>query len=246
MPPSPFLGAIKEIAEFLGKKLDKVLAAVKDIKAPTLNTQPIVSAIERLPSKMKDPAIMVSVDTSEMEAELKRTTKELAKLKNPEMKGVENLLGSLLTGISQMKSAYDAHMGTLLTAVQSLQLTIPETIKLDDMQVRTLTPRMPTTNQPLVPRNVTVANVALTANTEGSYKFPRGTVSYELRVRETNLPLLVSYTTGKLPTSGDGLSYFTVPAYYITTNSGLDWGATTLYMQTASNSTVEVISYQAV
>lgn len=90
-----------------------------------------------------------------------------------------------------------------------------------------------------------VANTTMTsANTEYSYTFPNGTVGWSVRLRADDIPLLISFETGKLPTSGDGSAYFTVPAYYIAEREGIDWSNKTIYLQAGTASqTAEFIVY---
>lgn len=100
----------------------------------------------------------------------------------------------------------------------------------------------------ILAKSVSVANVTMTsANTEYSYSFPSGTLGFEVRLRDTDQPLLIAYATGKLPTSGDGSAYFTVPAYYIQSpNTGVSWTGKTIYLQAGAASQVaEFVVYKA-
>lgn len=175
-----------------------------------------------------------------------------------DMSPVTRSLGELKAALSDLSSTVRASdnkstLNELLAAIKALKLTVPSTVKLDEQQFRALRSSGSSTtvvsggSEQLSARNITVANVALsTANTEGSYTFPSNTVGFELRTRDTDVPLLVAYTTGKLPISGDGLAYFTVPAYFIEKTVGLDWSGKTIFFQTGSASqTVEILVYHA-
>lgn len=137
----------------------------------------------------------------------------------------------------------------LLEAIKALKLDIPKTIKLDDTQFRALSNvgRGGGGGQLTASGTPVVANVAMTtADTEYSYTFPANTVGFQLRTRDVDVPLLVAFAAGKLPTSGDGSAYFTVPAYFVEKTPGVEWSGKTIYVQTGSASQVlEIINYVA-
>lgn len=146
--------------------------------------------------------------------------------------------------LSQLQDSFSE----LSRSVAKIKLTVPTTFKLDEMQVRAMSSGgVTTTGGVLAARNVTLTNVALTtANTQYTHTFGANVVSWQIRVRDTDVPLLVAFTTGKLPTSGDGAAYFTVPAYYIQETNGVDWSGKKIYLQTGSASQVaEIIEYRA-
>ena len=255
-------GALKFIEKRMDKSTNAITGAIENISGTlgkNVDTQSRVLAqalqkIEKATDRMNEPTFDVEVDMSPLVSELKSVSKTLgviSKNKSPEIKNVEATLKLILTAIKE-SSASDVK-----TELQELRKVMKgiktyETIKLDDAQIKALMASgqqgsIVTGGGVLSARNVTVDNTTITdADTEYSYTFPKNTVSWELRVRNTDIPLLVSYTTGKLPTSGDGTAYFTVPAYYIQQNTGLDWGGKTIYVQSETASQVlEVIAYRA-
>jgi hypothetical protein len=158
---------------------------------------------------------------------------------NVSLETVENRL-------SMLQASFDI----LAARMAALKFEVPSTFKIDAMQMRALSSSQKgivTTGGVMAARNVAVINVALdTANTEYTHTFGSNVVSWQLRVRDTDVPVLAAHMAGKLPTSGDGTAYFTVPAYYIQSNDGLDWSGKKLYLQTGSASQVaEIIEYRA-
>ncbi len=240
MPPSPFLKAIRETAEYLGKKLDKVLAAVKDIKVPPPDNRAVVGAINRLGEKIKEPSFTVSVDTTLLEDEVQQQTKALKSLKFPDNKGVETMLSNILVGQNSIVKALTQLSTDIKGAFSSINLKVPDTIKLDDMQVRAISSsRMPLNPAPLAPRTTNVRNVAMaSANTEYSITLSAGTTGYFIKLRAQNVQLLLATATGKLPTSGDGTAYFSVAQNGYLSPMGMDVGGKTLYLQAGSASQV--------
>lgn len=243
---------MKELAVFLGTKLDKVLAAIKAIEAPKpTDLHPLAQAINKLGEHIKHNAatVDVTVDTSTLEEEVRTATKAVKAFKAPSTSAVEALLARLVASSTENTKAITKLSTDLASGLSGVKLSVPETFKLDDMQLRSIRSggSLATTGHQLSARSVTLANVAMSAaNTEYSYTFPSTTVAWELRLRSTDVPLLIAYVTGKLPTSGDGSAYFSVPAYYVQTNSGVDWGGKTIYIQTGTASqTLEIIVYRA-
>jgi hypothetical protein len=237
---------LKEVAVFLGKRIDAASSS-KDIDLSRLLNA--ISRVEKAVKDQKTPDFSgtVKVDQTDILRELRNIASKVEKMEMPMMDD-SKLLGAIKSLQKTLESQKPVDYEPLLKAIQSIKLAVPETMKLDQAQVdRIAMAGGHTTDHVRAGRTVTVANVSMTtANTEYTYKFPGRTIAWELRLRSTDVPLLIAYTTGKLPTSGDGGAYFTVPAYYLQTNSGMDWGNRTVYIQTASASQVlEVISYQA-
>jgi len=202
--------------------------------------------------RMEKPTFDVAVDLEPLLAELRDIQAEMSKLQAPDLSTAEGYLKLILTAIERNAPEKIGHKIDAMDAVFK-GLKPKDTVKFDDKQMQGLMAAL--TNKggmnvgsgELLARSVTVTNVAMaTANTEYSYTFPANTVGFELRLRADDVPLLVSYEAGKLPTSGDGSAYFTVPAYFIEKTAGIDWSGKTIYVQSGSASQVlEVIVYTA-
>lgn len=240
MVQSPILSSIKEVAVYLGKKLDKVVLAINNIRFPKQDNRDVVGAINRLGEKIKEPSFTVSIDTSEMEEELRTTAKAVKAMKMPDHKGMETMLSNLLVAVTNQTKAFSQLSDDLKTAISGISLKVPDTIKLDDMQVRAISSsRMPLNPAPLAPRTTNVRNVSMaSANTEYSITLSPGTTGYFIKLRAQNVQLLLATATGKLPTSGDGTAYFSVAQNGYLSPMGMDVGGKTLYLQTGSASQV--------
>ncbi len=212
--------------------------------------------LKALSERIENPKFDVNVDMGEVVECLGEMKNILLFMneKSVDLSTVEQLLGALIETFKQGHPDAFAEKIDALDAVFK-GIKIPETIGFDPKQMKGLMTALTnagggsitTGGGVLAARNVDVDNVAMTdANTQYSYTFPANTVGFELRLRADDVPLLVAYTTGKLPTSGDGLAYLTVPAYFIEKTAGLDWSGKTIYVQTGSASqTLEVITYTA-
>lgn len=171
----------------------------------------------------------------------------LKKQKPTDFKGVEKLLTEL-AGKKDDSKPILAALASLTEAVNKMQGNKP--IKIDEMQMKALTtsqiPLM-TNGGNLAARSATVTNTSLSsANTEYSYTFPANTVNFVIKLRAQNVVLLYSWTTGKLPTSGDGTAYMTAPQGFIRGQNDLDVSGKTIYLQTASSSqTAEIEVFKA-
>lgn len=169
--------------------------------------------------------------------ELSAILSAIQHLKMPDMKPMEMCMKEMMKKESDMTGMKELliEMNKTLKGMQ-----FPDTMKLDEMQVRALTNSgrgIAVTGGVLAARSATVTNTNLTsANNEYPYTFPANTVSYIIKLRAPNVTLLYSWTTGKLPTSGDGLAYMTSPQGFIRGQNDLDVSGKTIYLQTASAS----------
>lgn len=211
---------------------------------------------EAATARMEKPTFDVNVDMKPLLAELKDIQigmERIAAKKGPDLSVAEGYLKLILTAI-QENSPKDFPIDAMDAVFKGLKPK--DSVKFDDSQMKGLMAALTSSRgggsisvggDVLAARNVDVDNVTMaSANTEYSYTFPANTVGFELRLRADDVALLVAYTTGKLPTSGDGAAYLTVPSYFIEKTAGLDWSGKTIYVQTASASQVlEVIVYTA-
>lgn len=202
-----------------------VTVDIPPIKIPTPQVTVKVPEIKIPVIKVPKPEVTVNVDASDFTPLIK----ELKAMKPEKMdhSDITTLLQQLL---------------------DKEGIEIPPTIKLDKDQFGSLLAvnRVGGGGSLRTANKVTVKNLAMAAaNTEYSYTFPANTLSWTIKLRATDIPMLASFTTGTLPTSGDGSSYITVPAYYLHSQQGVEWSHKTIYLQTEGTSQVaEIISYQ--
>lgn len=235
----------KELAQFLGKKLDAITVLLNRQQSPVDN-RPVVSAIQRLGS-FKDISVAVTTDTTELEEEVRKTNQTLKSYKTPDLKRIETLLSNLLVATSNSAKEMKQMMEGMPKPTET---KFPDKMKveIDDMQLRSIrSGSMPLNPAPLAPRNVTLANVsATTANTQYSYALPAGTTEFFIKLRAQNVLMYLAWVTGKLPTAGDGTAYYTISQNGYRSASGLDIGGKTIYFSTPSaTQVVEIESYQA-
>lgn len=240
--------AVVKAVDTLGKSVDK------SSESQSRAIGRLEKQFEAATARMEKPTFDVNVDMDPLLAELRDIQAAMVKVagkKGPDLSVAEGYLKMILGAIKENSpkdfpiDAMDAVFG---------KLKPKDSVKFDDTQMKGLMAALTNSGNSmavgggvLAARNVDVDNVTMaSANTEYSYTFPANTVGFELRLRADDVPLLVAYTTGKLPTSGDGLAYLTVPAYFIEKTAGLDWSGKTIYVQTGSASqTLEVITYTA-
>lgn len=247
---------IASAALTVSKPIEKLAGTLeKNSDTQSRSLARLEKAFESATKRMEKPSFDVNVDMDPLLAELKNIQQlmgVLAEKKGPDLKIAEGYLKLILSAIKENSpkefpiDAMDAVFG---------KLKPKDSVKFDDKQMQGLMAAltggrgnsMTVGGGVLAARTVAVDNVAMaTADTEYSYTFPANTVGFELRLRADDVPLLVAYETGKLPTSGDGLAYLTVPAYFIEKTAGLDWSGKTIYVQAGTASqTLEVITYTA-
>jgi hypothetical protein len=204
--------------------MNKIIASLDRMQPDTTEQEKTNKLLKQMCDKKVEPPVVTIAPSTSIEKKL------------------DVLSSDIRASLSEVSSA--------LKLVSNIKLAVPSTFKLDEMQARALTSSqkgITTTGGVMAARNVAVINVALdTANTEYTHTFGSNVVSWQLRVRDTDVPVLAAHTAGKLPISGDGTAYFTIPAYYIQANDGLDWSGKKLYLQTGSASQVaEIIEYRA-
>ena len=166
------------------------------------------------------------------------------------LEAVQNGIDALGKALQGMDNApVIMGLGKLTDAINSIQLSSPSTIKLDEMQMKQIALRggggMSVAGGIDLATTPTIARKTLTsANTEYTYTFPRGTVSFYIKTVDQNVKLLYSWTTGTLPTSGDGTAYFTTPQNFVASRERAAFGGKTIYLQCATaGEVVEIESY---
>jgi len=261
--------AFKELAQYLGRRLDAIKEGLKDIsiekdikpltremvllRGALANVDKIANRPIQGNFKQDNSDIIKAIKNlekrlgnSELKSELTQLRKALSiKVEAPDLKPLLDKLDSLKPDNSEI-------IKNLIQLEKSIsKINQNKTLKLDDMQFRALSSAggnmvFAGGGGEIKAGKTTVANVALdTANTEVSYTFPANTLSWKIKLRSQNTKLLFAFTTGKFPTSGDGTAYMTAPQNFIESNSGVDWNLKTIYLQTdAASQTVEILSFQ--
>lgn len=144
-----------------------------------------------------------------------------------------------LNALQNAIKSTDARPGiqALTEAILALKIQVPNnlTFKLDDTQLRSIrggsTGGGVTVAGPLTATSVTIVNrtLALAAN-EYSYTFPANTLSWTIKLRDQGTLAYYSFTTGKLPTSGDSSLYATIPQNFLQSKEGVEWSGKTIYL----------------
>lgn len=252
MPPNPFLKALKELTEFLGVKFDKLNKSIQSIEpGKATDLRPVALAINKLSAELKNNAatVDVQVDTSLLEKEVRAATSAVKALDTPDISGIEAILSRIATATADNAKGIATLSTHLKEGLSAIKLSVPDTFKLDDMQLRSIRSggeRMTMNSGLQTATRITAVNQTLTnANTQYSYTFPSGTLSWVIRARAVSVPVLYSWETDKLPTSGDGAKYFTIHANFLRSSSGVDYGGKTIYLQSGTAGAVlEIESHQ--
>lgn len=140
----------------------------------------------------------------------------------------------------------------LMEKVAKKKFVVPDTFKLEENQLRQLRTGGTTVvgggsgGSMIAATKATMANVAMAAaDTEYSYTLPKGTTSFYIKIRSQNTKLLFAWAQGKLPGSGDGTAYMTIPQNGMQSRPGLDLSGKTIYFESAGTTQVcEIESYQ--
>lgn len=246
--------------ELLGFKIttsvDKLATSFKgsqELQSRTLTT--MAAQFDAATKRMTNPEFDVQVDLDPLLGELREMAKVLRELvakEGPETETSNRLLMMILEAV---KSNQPEKLGKKFDALDVVfkGLKPKESTKFDDAQMKGLMAAL-TGSRGVSPgggvlaaRSAELYNVSLvTANTQYSFTFPANTVSYAIRLRSTDIPVLAALASGKFPVSGDGTAYFTIPAYFIEKTAGMDWSGKILYLQADTATQVaEIICYTA-
>lgn len=253
MIPDSLLTALSTMAKSFGRNFktlgDKIDAlADKIADKNTQNNRIIADAIHALKAAVSNPTVKVDLDTSSFAAQLQTIATAIAANK-PEPTDTSDLAAGIKILASKMDDQ-SKQFGELFSSVStglenvnsSVKLIKPkDTFKLDDMQMRALATSGSggTPGGALAPRTVNIRTVSMTnANAEYSITLSANCTGYFIKLRAQNVLLLLATATGKLPTSGDGSAYMTVPQNGLLSPMGLDVGGRTIYLQTGSASQV--------
>lgn len=266
MPPSPFLLGLKNLGQFLGKKLDVLTTAVKELKpekADDSGTRLIVAGLARLEKELKkvqNPKFTgkVTLDGAAFAKEIRGVAKEIGdlakKMEPTDVSKVERELATLNRNLQGQSNA------NVYKAIQELisvmKATVrdpkkPQTFRLEDMQLRQLSRGGGGTtvvnSGPLAARGVRNTQVAMTsADTEYSYTFPSNTLAWRMKLRAQDAKFTYSWTSGTLPGGAGTDAYLTVPENFLDSRDGVEFSGKTIYFQSDQASQVmEIEVYTA-
>lgn len=261
MPPisSPFLTAMKELAVFLGKKMDAITTAVKGLDTKeSIDLSPVVRAVEQLKSvvaNQKTPEFSgsVKVDQTAVKTAIQGVTDQLKKLEFPktDLKMMEAKMDKLHTLLEKDTQKFSTLADSINALAKGLDIKIPSTLKIDDKQFQALSnagsSHVGTGTTPLnMATRVTNTTVTATsASVQYTYTFPSGTVGWLIKLRDQGTLGYYSWTTGKLPTSGTGTTYMTIPQNFLRSQENVEYAGKTIYLGAeAASQTFEIEVFQ--
>lgn len=233
------------------EKLSSNIKGTQETQNRILNT--MAAQFEQATKRIEKPKVIVEVDTDAIAKAVNKLSSEVTTILGRDTSlNLEPLLNEIKAVRMTLNENKPKDFPIDALDVVFKGLKPKESVRFDDTQMKGLMAALTNrgtsvSGDVMAARSASVFNVAMAAaNTEYSFTFPANTVAYELRLRATDYPVLVALSTGKLPTSGDGLAYFTVPSYFIEKTPGLDWSGKKIYLQTETTSqVVEVICYTA-
>lgn len=254
MPPSPFLLGLKNLGQFLGKKLDALTASVDALRPSKTgddSTRQLSVALMRFEAaiqKIKEPKFSgeVKVDGSGFTREIKAIAaeiKDLSKgLKPTDTSKLEREMASLVRALeNQPWDKVVASLASVKTAIEASALNTKKAlpVKLDEMQLRQLgragggvAVMRGGGGERLLARNVRNSQIAMTsANHEYSYTFPSNSLMWRMKIRAQDSGFFYSWTASTLPGSGDGSAYLSVPANFLDSREGVDFSGKTIYFE---------------
>ena len=167
-----------------------------------------------------------------------------------ELKAIVSVLVDLKDTLMQNAPQPDPRLDNImesLSSIASKKMIVPDTIKLEENQLRQIRGGGGSGGGPIPATHVVVKNLALTsANTEYSYALPKNTVGFFIKLRGQAVIFYMSWDTGTLPSSGDGSSYITIPQSGYRMEGNFVFDNKTLYFESASSSqVVEIEAYCA-
>lgn len=260
MIANPFLTALKEVAQHIGKKLDvgfeKLLNKKDESISPAIQRQTVlltaaVSRIEMAVKKIQDPVFSgeVTIDTTDLQRSVSDMKKAVEDIEMPNLQRIEVALAGIYSCIEKYGASNQALFAEVAAAIKGISFSVPETFKLDQTQLRSIRAAnaggLVTRGENLAARNVRTTNTAVTVvATEYSYTFPSNTVSWTLKLRDQGTLWYYAFVTGKLPNSGDGSNYVTVPQNFLQSKENVDWSGKTIYFGAElADMTMEITVY---
>jgi len=233
----------------LGKDIQsgfsKEMSGVSSVLEKTTKQQSVafiqsVNRLQKAIDKIKEPKFSgdIKVDTNKLETTIQSLKSSFKPVKVDKL---ETLLKSIQTALkdnsnAQLKSFKDG-LEAIVIALNQLNLIVPNTFKLDEMQLRALKPQGGGYGGILPARSTKITNVIMTsADTEYSHTFNKSCVSFRMKLRVNNASFYYSWETGTLKVSGDASSYISIPANWLDSRDGVEYNGKTIFFEHSSAS----------
>ena len=205
-----------------------------------------VARIEKAIDKIKDPKFTgeIKIDTTRLETELSSAVKDIKSTVKPvDIGGIQTSLKMIHTAIkasneSNSKALKDG-MVAIAEALESLDLVVPDTFKIDKMQMRELASGNASSiyGGAVPARKSIITRVTMAdADTEYSHTFNKHAVSWRIKLEAQNAKFNYSWTTGKLKVSGDASEYISIPANWLDSRDNTEYGSRTIFFESPSSS----------
>lgn len=244
---------ISQATDRLSSSFDGVISKLFSLNSQQTNViEKSISRVEKAIDKIKDPVFSgeVIIDTTNLEKELSRTAKDIkSSIKPINIDDLKVALKMIYNCIENQTKSAKEDFEKLGDALKSISFNVPDTFKLEEMQLRKLagaSKGISVDGGQMAARNVAITNLALTAtNTQYSYTFPANTTAFTIKLRDQGTLAYYSFTTGTLPViggGGDASKYATIPQNYLQSQEGVDWSGKIIYLGAESASQVAEIT----
>ena len=213
----------------------------KAVNDQTSALRTIFTNFNRALEKVSKPEINVEVNFDGLKAilgELKTILVSIQKRKEVSLAKVETELGLIRRAIKEndggeIVKSFDAF------GKEMKELKPKKTVRIDDEQLSKLVQAVggganfAGNGGAKSGTTYTIQTLTLTdANTEYEFTFPRGTVSWTMKLRAAGDSLFYAAETGKLPSSGDGSAYMTLlPGLSAQAQDNVDYGGHKMFFE---------------
>ena len=263
MPQNAINAALKFIENVLSKLGADIKIALKgemkDVstsidRSTRQQSQTFSQAVKKLETainKIKEPKFTgkITIDTTKLEKEISSAISDVkTSIKPVSLANAESALKMIHTAIktsneSNSKALKDG-MTAIAEALSALDLVIPDTFKIDKMQLREMASGNASSiyGGPVPARKSIITRVTMTdADTQYSHTFNKHAVSWRIKLEAQNAKFNYSWTTGKLKVSGDGTEYISIPANWLDSRDNTEYGSRTIYFESpTASSTMEI------
>lgn len=239
---------------------DKIVSAISKSKGEDIGVNidkqsrilaTIFARIETAINKIKDPKFTgeIKVDTTKLENELSSAVSSIkASIKPTNLNDVKLALKVINTSIQDSNISQGkllkAGLNSIAEAMQAIDLVIPNTFKIDKMQMRELASGNASSiyGGSVPGRSSIITRVTMaSSDTEYSHTFNKHVVSWRIKLEAQDASFNYAWITGKLKVSGDASAYVSIPANWLDSRDNVEHGAKTIYFESGTASqTMEV------